>query len=190
MRRKKIEEPNSSTCKVISCGLLSLASINRGVVYYYERISSIRVIRGANTISEQYDHCDCVRQLFVRRTISYWLLSTMNEIWKCIRDDCARDNNKPKRCTACLICKIVNHLLCYGIVKTTALVLFHPNIKMLCDSCLERVKIVKNSEALELRSSSSSLLFFLSCVIKQLFDSYPGIKPDETRGRSFLMLYN
>lgn len=55
----------------------------------------------------------------------------------CSRDDCPPANVRKDSETNCGKCGVLLHLPCLGITKTTKQVLFHQNIKVFCNKCVQ-----------------------------------------------------
>lgn len=69
----------------------------------------------------------------------------------CSRDDCPTANIIPEFTTNCFNCKCVVHLMCIGINRALKDVLFHQNIKIVCNKCVQ-----SESKPLKPKSSATS----------------------------------
>lgn len=81
----------------------------------------------------------------------------MVENKSCNRDDCPPTHIQHDSLTNCVICNDVVHLMCIGIQRKAKDVLFHPNVKVICNKCLDP----------KTKSSQSSATNKNSPIVKQ-----------------------
>lgn len=84
--------------------------------------------------------------------------TTMVEHKVCSRDDCPTTNIQLDGTTNCGLCNDVIHLMCIGIQRKTKDVLFHPNVMVICNKCMQLEP--------KMKSTSSSSTIKQSPIIK------------------------
>lgn len=84
----------------------------------------------------------------------------MSEGKSCSRDDCPVGHTHKDYTTKCGKCGNVLHLMCIGINRKTAEVIFHPNIRLFCNKCAkngaEKSSKVSSKQMIETSTAYSS----------------------------------